>query len=360
MSRKMFRGIQKPLCMLLPYFFLAFFHFPLMAQEQDVALLFRENNPIHLQITMDMRTVLRDVGEDPSDHPAVLSYVSESGDTVRIPLKIRPRGHFRKDPANCNFPPLLLDFDKDSLQGTVFQGQNKIKLVTHCRNRNTTFEQNVLEEYLAYRIYNLITEESFMVRLAMITYTDKEGRRDPVEKPGFLLESEEDMALRNHCECMDANMVHQERMDHYKITVLSVFQYLIGNTDWGTRSEEGPHNIVLMRTHPGAIPVAVPYDFDWSGLVNAPYAKPSPNLPVHIDNVRIRLFRGFCRTEEEFQAAFEPFLQHKEEIYQTCRELPLLDSRELSEIEEYIDEFYEILGNPSAVKNEFYEKCRTQ
>ena len=121
------RSISRSLYMLLPSIILTGIFASLPAQEQEVALLFRSSNPIHLEIIMDMRAVLRDVGEDPSDHPAVLSYTSEDGDTLSIPIKISPRGHFRKDPMNCNFPPLLLDFDKDSLQGTVFDGQNKIR-----------------------------------------------------------------------------------------------------------------------------------------------------------------------------------------------------------------------------------------
>jgi hypothetical protein len=350
------KSISRSLFRFLPGIFFTGILASLQAQEHEVALLFQYTNPIHLEITMDMRTVLRDVGEDPSNHPAMLSYATEDGDSISLPLKIRPRGNFRKNPMNCNFPPLYLDFDKDSLQGTIFEGQNRIKLVTHCQNRNDLFEQNVLKEYLAYKMYNLITEESFMVRLVMITYKDKTGRRDPLVKPGFLIEPEEHMALRNDCELMDSKFVHQERTDRHKITVLSVFQYMIGNTDWNTRSEEGPHNIVLIREESGAFPVAVPYDFDWSGLVNAPYAEPAPNLPVN--DVRTRLFRGYCRTESEFQAAFDEFLQRKEEIYRTVTEVPYLDSGVLSDIEKYIDDFFETLEDPSAVRKEFYEKCR--
>ena len=344
-------------CLLLSCIALATIFSSATAQDQELGMLFQASNPIHIQLSMDMRAVLRDVGDKPSKHRAVLSYTSDDGDTLKFPLKIRPRGHFRKDPMNCNFPPLLLDFAKTTLKGTVFEGQNKIKLVTHCNNRNDLYEQNVLEEYLAYKMYNLLTEESFKVRLVKITYIDNAGRRDPIEKVGFLIEDEKQMALRNHCEIMDSKFVHQERTERHKITVLSVFQYMIGNTDWSTRSETGPHNIVLIRQKSGAIPVAVPYDFDWSGMVNSPYAIPSPIL--NIDNVRTRLFRGYCRSENEFQAAFDAFLQLKEDLYRTCREVPYLDPKQLSDIEKYIDDFFETLDDPRAVKNEFYDKCKT-
>ena len=327
------------------------------AQEQEVPGLFKSNEPIHIQLTMDIRSVLRDLGDHPSNHPAVLSYNPGDGDTLKIPLKIRPRGHFRKDPMNCNFPPLRLDFTKTTAKGTLFEEQNKIKLVTHCITNMDIFEQNVLKEYLAYKLYNLLTEESFRVRLVKVTYIDESGRKDPLEKMGFLIEPEKQMALRNQCEIMNALRVHQERTYRHKITVLSVFQYMIGNTDWSTRSEEGPHNIVLIREKPGAIPVAVPFDFDCSGLVNSSYAKPAPNLGI--PNVRTRLFRGFCRTEDELQVAFDEFRKRKEDIYRSCREVPYLEPKQLSEIEEYLNDFFEILEDPRAVKKEFHDNCRT-
>ena len=326
-------------------------------QEVFASSLFVSDEPLYLSLTMDIKAVLRDVGDNSSYHEARLNYISDSGENISIPVGIKPRGNFRKDPNNCDFPPLRLNFSKTGIENTLFENQNKLKIVTHCRSRRALFEQNVLKEFLAYRLYNLFTEESFRVRLLKITYVDSKGKLDEIEKVGFLIEPEKQMSARNHSEVMEVSTVHQERTDRHKITMLSVFQYMIGNTDWSTRSDEGPHNVVLIRSHPGATPVAVPYDFDWSGLVNAPYAEPSPQL--QIDNVTTRLFRGFCRTEEEFNMVFEEFRKREVDIYKTCRDIPFMENKQLIAAEKYIEGFFETLNDPRAIEREFYNNCRT-
>ena len=256
---------------------------------------------------------------------------------------------------NCDFPPLRLNFAKNTTQNSIFKGQDKIKLVTHCRTRGDQYEQNVLKEYLAYRLYNLFTEESYRVRLAEIRYADSGGKRDTIYKMGFLIEPAEQLASRNNKGYIEIKNVKQEHCDRDKMTMLSVFQYMIGNTDW---SVPALHNIDLIQSEPSDNPVAVPFDFDWCGLVNAPYAVPSENL--NIDNVRTRLFRGYCRSEEEFEAVFREFRSKEKEIYATFESVPGLNERELEKTIRYIDRFFNILSNPNLVRNEFYNKCRTE
>ena len=65
---------------------------------------------------------------------------------------------------------------------------------------------------------------------------------------------------------------------------------MIGNTDWNL---DKSHNIELIRPASGGAPIPVPYDFDWSGLIAPPYAR--PNQMLGIGSVKQRLFRGFCR-----------------------------------------------------------------
>ncbi|MCK4748538.1 MAG: hypothetical protein KAT15_15910, partial [Bacteroidales bacterium] len=214
--------------------------------------------------------------------------------------------------------------------------------------------QNVLKEYLAYRLYNLFTEESYHVRLAELVYADSEGRRDTLRKMGFLIEPTEQMASRNQHTYIEIKNVQQVQCDSQKTIVLSVFQYMIGNTDW---SVPVPHNIDLIQKQPGIAPVAVPFDFDWCGMVDAPYAVPAENL--EINDVRIRLYRGYCRTEDEFEQVFRKFVEKKYEVYKTIESVPYLKDRERDKVHRYMDQFYETLENPKAVKKDFYKKCRT-
>ena len=162
------------------------------------------------------------------------------------------------------------------------------------------------------------------------------------------------MAKRNGCDILENVAVHQENTNKAKIMMLCVFQYLVGNTDW---SVQALHNIVLLSDDIQNPPVAVPYDFDWSGMVNAPYAYPAPQLGI--DNVRQRRFWGFCRTEEEYLVAFEKFKEKKPEIYSLCENFPYLNERELKVLINYFDQFYKTLDNRKRIEYEFYNNCRS-
>jgi hypothetical protein len=193
------------------------------------------------------------------------------------------------------------------------------------------------------------------VRLVDITYADSRGKKDTVHRMGFLIEPTGHMARRNRCERIETRNVQQEQCDRLKSTRMAVFQYMIGNTDW---SVPVPHNIVLLREQPGIAPVAVPYDFDWCGLVDAPYAVPAENLGI--EDVKTRLFRGFCRSEEEFEQVFQEFRAKRPEILSIIESTPGMEEKEKKKVKRYIEQFYSTLQSPLAVRNEFMNNCRTE
>src|SRR5256885_2062303 len=163
-----------------------------------------------------------------------------------------------------------------------------MKLATHCRG-GRNFEQYTLEEYLIYRIFNLLTERSFQVRLAHVTYVDTAHTRDTLTRYGFFIEDDNRMARRNHTHVITSQGIPQEGTDPDQVGLIAVFEYMIANTDW---SVGGLHNIVLTEDTSGTV-YPVPYDFDWSGVISTPYARPDARL--NITSVRQRLFRGYCR-----------------------------------------------------------------
>ena len=235
---------------------------------------------------------------------------------------------------------------------TIFEGQEKIKLVTHCRSRHTRYEQNVLKEFLAYKLYNLFAEESYFVRLARMTYADVLGKTDTITKLGFLIEPTSQMIDRNGCQKFIIDNILQSQTSKHKTTVLAIFQYMIGNTDWSVWHQ---HNIELLKEDTSAEPIVVPYDFDWSGLVDAPYAVPVGSLP----SVRTRYYRNFCITDAELQLALDEFRQNRDQIYQSCKSVPFLSARELKKTLKYIDGFFKTIENPKKVDSEFHLNCRT-
>ena len=318
----------------------------------QMAPLFLSDEPLYLTLSMDIRTVIRDIEEEGS-HPAELSYKDQDGVDIKLPLKVKVRGNFRKDPTHCNFPPLRFNFSSSTVKNTVFEGQDKVKLVTHCRSRKDLYEQNVLKEYLAYKLYNLFSEESYGVRLVHLTYADTKGKVDTLKKMAFLLEPNEQLERRSGCEIFKVERVPLNRTHKEKTIKMSVFQYLIGNTDW---SVWALHNVLLLKENQTALPIVVPYDFDWCGLVNAPYARPAEHLPI--SSVRQRLYRGYCRPDADLQPVLDEFRLHRDKIYQTCQDIPFLTQKELGQIIKYIDQFYKILDNPRAIEVEFHRNCR--
>jgi hypothetical protein len=265
---------------------------------------------------------------------------------------VRTRGNFRLRRRTCNFPPLRINFKTKDTENTVFHGEDKLKLVAHCQDNKEEFEQYVLQEYLIYRIYNLFTDRSFRVRLARMTYVDTGSDKEPFTRWGFLLEDDDRMAARNGMDIFEMQGIHPDATDYELVTLLYVFQYLIGNTDW---SVSGMHNIELMAGET-QVPYAVPFDFDWSGLIAAPYARPDPQLPIR--KVRDRLFRGYCRTPEELAPVFAQFNAKKDDIYALYRNQAGLDEDYLEKTLKYFDEFYETINDPRKVDREFIRRCR--
>ena len=317
------------------------------------ASLFQSEEPLYLTLTTDYKSVFSN-REAEESHPAEMSYIDTEENIITIPLKINIRGNFRKDRNNCDFPPLRLHFSDTTVKNTIFDGQHKIKLVTHCRSRLDLYEQNVLKEYLAYKLYNLFAEESYFVRLVHMTYADVKGKLDTIKKVAFLIEPTQQMAHRNGCEMLEVSNIHQTRTNQHKTMVMAIFHYMIGNTDWSVWVQ---HNAILLKKDTSVVPIVVPYDFDWSGLVNAPYAVPAEILPI--EKVTTRLYRGFCRPDTELQLALNEFRECKDEIYQTCNNVPFLSEKELKKVLKYMDDFFNIIENPKKVELEFHQKCRT-
>ena len=312
--------------------------------------LFGPDEPLALTLTTNLKAVMKDRGSQSPYHAAVLSYAGADGVPVSLDIRVKTRGLFRLKPTTCQFAPLMLHFAKKRAAQTIFAGQEKLKLVTHCQNRDD-YEQYVVEEYLIYRVYNLLTERSLRVRLTRMTYVDSTGKEAPLTRHGFLLEDDRELAARNRAVLVQQKGLLQEDIDHETMGLVAVFQYMIGNTDW---SVWGLHNIKLLEDSAGVMR-PVPYDFDWSGVIAPPYARPDARLPI--ESVRQRLFRGACRSPEEFAAQFDKFQAKKDAIYALYRNEPALSPKRAEQSLRYYDDFYKTIGNQGRIKYEFLRAC---
>ena len=312
--------------------------------------LFKDDVPLQMTITTDIRQLTGEKEKAQFQKAAIVVKLPDSTE-VKENIELRARGNFRRQ--YCYIPSLMLNFES-SVEKKV-ASLKKIKMVTSCRI-GREFDQLVLKEYTAYRIFNLLTDMSFKVRLVNVLFVDSEGKKKPTNQFGFIIEDVDDMAKRNGCKELELKKMQQEAADKNFMTFVVLFQYMIGNTDW---SVPGDHNVKLLqrRDSAAARPFAVPYDFDFSGLVNASYATPDEQLGTTL--VTERVYRGFPRTMEELQAAATIFNNKKAEIYSLITDSQFLDKRSKDEMTKYLNEFYEVINNPRSMKKEFIDNART-
>ena len=288
------------------------------------------------------------------------SYAKGDGTQQTFDLKLRTRGKFRRKKETCNFPPIRLNFRKKQLKDTIFEGQNKLKLVTHCQQNKDAFEQLVLREYLAYRILHELTPISFRVRLMRIYYVDTQGL-GPRLKYGFVLEDDDDVAERVGMRSVKGGNVKHADLDRQAQNLVSVFQYLIGNTDYslvqGPADDDCCHNSMLLSTTGGPPYTPLPFDFDFSGLVNAPYAAPNPRF--NIKSVRTRLYRGICSNNDLLPETFQRFLDKKDAIYAIVDGLYMFNGQSRRSTVNYLNAFYETITDQKKIDHQFRAKCVT-
>ncbi|RUT73356.1 hypothetical protein [Ancylomarina longa] len=314
--------------------------------------LFESDSLIELSITTDLKDLVKDTGGKRKYHKGRLSYhLRDSIVTMSVDLKTR--GNFRKDKSVCAFPPIRIKFNKAGSSYSIFHDQDKLKMVTHCQNRNDRYEQMLIQEYLIYKAYNIFTPESFRVRLAKITYKDSKNQMKSLVKFAFFIEDFEKMANRNGMIARYDKKIHQNHTLLNMITKLAIFEYMVGNTDWGVPTL---HNIKLISKTPNSRTIAVPYDFDWASLVNAPYA--IPNEKLNIKTIHERLYRGYKRTPQELEYIFREFRMKKKMLYALYTNCPYLADNEKERALNYFDEFYEIIDNPRRIKSEFIDPAR--
>jgi hypothetical protein len=318
-------------------------------REAERRTLFRSQEPVPITLTADFRAVQRD--RDPKStrtYPATISFQGAKGAVASMPITIRTRGHSRRNPVTCTFAPLRLEFDKKLTKDTIFDGHGPLKLGTHCRNGS---EDIILRELAVYRMFNHLTPMSFRARAAKLTYIDTATSKVFADEMGLLIEDDDDVAKRMEGRVISLESAFFARVDQPTLNVLSLFQFMIGNTDYSITAQ---HNIELVQTQ-DLRRFTVPYDFDYSGLVDAPYAVPAKELPI--EYVRDRLYRGPCRTEAEWQPYLQQMRTAKPAFIEILDTQSGLTDKYRKSAKNYIEEFYKLIDRPGNVKEMLIRPC---
>lgn len=275
--------------------------------------------------------------------PARFSFTPESGVTQSWQVDVRTRGRFRR--KTCEMPPLRIKFSKDDLAAKGLLKHNVFKLVTHCME-GAAGDELILKEYLTYELYNLLTDKSFRTQLVKITYKDIETGEQQTQY-GILIEDTDLMADRlNSTECDECYNMAPERFAPNDLQVHALFQYMIGNTDWSVKMGR---NLKLVEDKETGKFMVVPYDFDFSGLVNAKYA--IPNSDYSLKTTRQRYFLGNMEAQESLQQAIAFFISQKSTLLDYVNHFELLAKKERKDIARYIKSFYTEIEN-GAINNE--------
>jgi hypothetical protein len=361
----------------------------------DSQPLFAGTDPLAVTIVADFTALDGDRSESP-DRPAVLVVGGDDGARVQVPAEIRTRGSFRLDPANCTFPPLRIDIDGDAARGTPFEDQDDLKLVSSCRPGRDSWEELIHSEYLAYRIVQAVTDASFRVRLLEATFVDAasvvdagdvtnsgdvtaagdlardasvvvaaeavatggawSGSEDPVAGPrvAFLIEEDEALARRLGATVFDleeGKNLSAVAFDPISRMTDAVAQYMLGNPDW---SDVAGHNVEILDR--GGVALAVPYDFDFSGLVDAPYATPPPEY--RLESVRERYYRGWCENPLITARVLDRFRDARERVLDIWRSHEALSGETRRRGVRYLEDFFDAVESDERAEGRFLRDCR--
>jgi hypothetical protein len=326
-------------------------------EPADPDPLFRDDSLLEIRITAPMKTLL---GERPNDTylRGTLSYQEIDGKTVEFDVGIRTRGNFRRQTRVCPFPPLRINFKNSQVNGTLFQHQNKLKLVAHCRDDSDRYEQNIIKEYMAYRILNTLTDISYRVRLAHITYVDSEQEYEDRVRHAFFIEHKNRLSQRIGLPLISTDRIRTSNLEGPYSDLTSLFQFMIGNTDFspiaGPEGEDCCHNSTLFGEEDGPI-YPIPYDFDMSGLVDAPYASPNPRFRIR--KVTQRHYRGRCAHIDNLGTSVQLFQDKRDVIYRMFEEQQELEEATRKKALKFIDRFYDVIDNPRAQRSKIESQC---
>jgi hypothetical protein len=281
----------------------------------------------------------------------------ELGDGTKIPMVFSKYGVSRLE--ECALPLLKIEIDEEHARGNPFEGHRTVRLVTPC-HPSSAWDRYTLLEYLAYRCYAVITEPALRARLASVRFLDSERPAFEDTRLSFFLEDIEAAAERHGLEWFDIESQSVDGLDPSELAVLALFQYMVGNTDWSVvASAEGErccHNVAVFGSDGERFNTLVPFDFDSSGLVNAPYATPNQKLPIH--RVTQRWYRGFCASNELVPAAFEIFNEKRPELEWIFRDDRLPDPKARKRAWKYIEAFYETINDPKQAERRILSSCR--
>ncbi len=317
--------------------------------------LFESEETLPIVLELPVHDVLRHAKKKPTVD-ARLRYLDKATEIV-LKLSLTTRGKSRLE--QCRYPPLSINLKKKQAASTVFEGYRKLKLVTPCRGTGV-YQRYLDQEYAVYRAYNLLTDYSFRVRKLRVTFRDSNGRQKDETHEAFFIEPVKAAAARLGMKEIKTPKVRVSQLDPRQLSLMTLFQYLVGNTDWSARKGPGTddccHNGKVIG-QPGSTDgwVVLPYDFDQSGVINTSYAAPSEKLRIR--SVRQRVYRGFCLNNGQLNDTVAFFNAQRaaiEDVFGAATDRKSTNKSALG----YVESFYAIINDPEKRRKKIVDACQ--
>ncbi len=322
---------------------------------EETTALFQKQDPLSLRLNFSIKDVKRNTN-DSTYIQSTLAYKNEDSLWKSLKIKLRARGNYRRE--NCYYVPLKLKIKKSISKGTLFEGNKKLKVVLPCLIAKNN-DDYVLKEYLAYRLYALISPYHYKTRLVNIEFIEDKGQRTKEHQlMGFLIEDLDKIAERHDGRDL-GRIVHPLQQDAITSLQNDYFQYLIANTDFSTKQQHNEKLLFINNKY-----ICIPFDFDMSGLVNAEYAMVSniQNLSGNITGVTDRIYKGYKRDEVLMQKVRQDFLNHKTEMLKAVDDLReyFQDTTQFEKAKEFVIDFFEILESDKKFQKNIVGRVRTR
>jgi hypothetical protein len=314
-------------------------------------LLFSDQTPLEIKLGYSNKNLDRKTDDSTFIHTSLEFLHEEKWSAIEVDL--RARGNFRR--STCYFPPVKMKIKKAQYKGTIFDGNKTMKLVMPCKLEKAS-NDNVLQEFIAYKIYEKISPYHFKTRRVNIDFKEPKGKKKIKEfqLTGFLIEDDKRVAQRHEARPF-SRYVHPMAMQHLSSVHIAFFQFLLGNTDFSTAYQ---HNSKLMYMNKQIIPL--PYDFDMTGWVNPSYA--TVNETLGIKSVQDRKYRGLKREQKYFDEVRKQFIDQKSDITNMVAsfETDFSDPKEYKNMFDFMELFYEVLEDDGKFKKSIVDEARTK
>ena len=318
--------------------------------EQKSDLLFNDQIPLKIKLSYS-NDVIRSETDDTTYVKTNMSFWHDDK-WNDLEVSLRARGNFRR--SKCYFPPIKMKIKKSKAEGTLFEGNKNLKLVVPCLLQKEK-NDNIIQEFIAYKLYEKISPFHFQTRIVEIEFVEIKKRKTIMHQiKGFLIEDDKRVADRFEGKSFE-RYIHPKAMDDITSIQNSMFQFMIGNTDFSVAYQ---HNGKLLYANKKIYPL--PYDFDLCGLVDASYAIVNSNLGI--SSVKERKYRGFKRDESLVQDVRDQLLSKKSQFFQIINDQePLFElASEFESTKTYLSSFFEILENDKQFSKVVIQNMRTK